>query len=140
MGVIWSQSANLPIPLGTLASLPFSFISPVTNSPPSPQKSLFPQYDTVCRVVQGNAKAKVWYALSDTLLLPEYLVEFEYTTANGGTFGPKVTQRDQEYLQVWFSRGSCIVVGSCTVRSRCIERCTLKKHRHGTALTSPLLA
>jgi len=65
--------------------------SPATGSKQSKKQVLtskaeYPDCNSVFRVKQGDPKQRQWYVFDNALVLPEYLVEYEYEASFGSKF------------------------------------------------------
>ena len=48
-------------------------------------KDLYPEYNAVFRARSNDPKQRLWYIFDPSLVLPEYIVEYEYTFKHGSS-------------------------------------------------------
>ena len=56
-------------------------------------KAAFPAVDAVYRSRPGDTKQRLWYVLDNALVLPEYIVEFQYQLGPGSKLQPTTTSK-----------------------------------------------
>ncbi|XP_024522912.1 leucine-rich repeat-containing protein 9 [Selaginella moellendorffii] len=76
------------------------FVMAVNLASPAAKKSTYPGADSVYRLHPSDPVQRSWFVFESTLVVPEYLVEFQYTyhNENGGEITQRISARQKRML------------------------------------------